>query len=149
MRTLEDFEKMLNAFLNSRAWGSEEPENNRDWQDGFNSALECLREELRPWYPFGGPLDLAALVNDEATRDACAAIAKNQALHLTQLAGQHGFGDAVYDRLMTRASEAYLIADSILRMPISMKFDRTSFGMGAQLGEPPVEVDMSKPLIDE
>jgi len=65
IRSVDELERRLAAFFNQREFGSEEPEDNPDWRQGFLAALSCLRETLKPWWPFAGTLSLAA--NDAAS----------------------------------------------------------------------------------
>jgi hypothetical protein len=50
----------LESFVQKNEWGSEEPENNADWQRGYECAQSNLREALKPWWPLGGPLTLSS-----------------------------------------------------------------------------------------
>lgn len=60
---VERLREKLIAFVQQPKWRDDaaEPEDNPDWRSGYEAALSNLREELKPWWPFGGPLRLTAL----------------------------------------------------------------------------------------
>jgi hypothetical protein len=62
---LTALERVLSGFVDRREFGNEPPEDNEDWQQGFVAALDCLREELKPWWPFAQTLSLASHVEGD------------------------------------------------------------------------------------
>lgn len=66
-REVERLEQRLLAFVDRPNWSPDavEPENHPEWRAGYEAAQANLREELKPWWPFGGPLNLAALDEGE------------------------------------------------------------------------------------
>ena len=56
-------ERLLVDFIQSPKWNpnADAPEDNADWREGYEAALNNLREALKPWWPLGGPLTLTAI----------------------------------------------------------------------------------------
>ena len=54
-------EQVLVDFVQTPNWSAdaEPPEDNEEWRRGYEAAQVNLREALKPWWPFGGPLTLA------------------------------------------------------------------------------------------
>ena len=61
MKKREELERRLIEFVQTPDWSpdAEPPEDNADWRAGYEAAQSNLREELKPWWPLAGCLNLS------------------------------------------------------------------------------------------